>query len=207
MKAIIFDLDNTLIDWIDEYNNTIKVSLEKYLDDVNNELVDLVNLGINEYDKKESTFTKEGLLKYINRYSNLNLPIEFVDMLESLQCECANYDEKRIDVIKYLSQKYDLYLISNWFTKTQEKRLEKAGILRYFKKVYGADSNYFKPDKRAFKIVTDIYGVDNCISIGDSLKNDIEPCAKMGMRVIWKNDKSSNKYTTIKNIYELKEIL
>ncbi len=207
MKAIIFDLDDTLIDWIYEYNDTLYMALQDYVSNVSFEMVDKVNLGISKYDKEEDNFTKEGLLKYINKYTNLDLPLEYIDKIEKYQFECADYDEDRIDLIKYLSKKYDLYLISNWFTSTQTMRLKKAGILEYFKGVYGADINPFKPKKEAFKVVYDKYGVENCISVGDSLTNDIEPCYELGMKVIWKTNEHSDKYTTIKDIKELRNIL
>ena len=40
------------------------------------------------------------------------------------------------NTLKYLSNKYELVVLTNWFTDCQQKRLEKAGILKYFKKVF-----------------------------------------------------------------------
>ena len=205
MKAIIFDLDNTLIDWIDEYNDTIKLALEDCGIDSN--LVDKVNEAIDLFDKNGKVFNKKELLSYINQMCNLNLPIKFMDKIEEYQGECAKYDENLINVIKYLNSKYDLYLVSNWFTKTQENRLKKAGIYQYFKGIYGADNNYLKPNPKAFEKVLKNYQPENIISIGDSYINDIEPSLKLGMNVLLKTDEKKDDIKTFNNLDELMNIL
>ena len=107
----------------------------------------------------------------------------------------------------YLSKKYDLYAVSNWFTKTQSIRLEKMGVLKYFKKIYGADINYYKPDKRVFDDILKDYNKEDCISIGDSLKNDVELPISLGMNALWKTKEKSSKYQTFDDLTELMQLL
>ena len=117
------------------------------------------------------------------------------------------YNPNLIKVIDYLSQKYDLYVVSNWFTKTQSTRLEKMGVLKYFKRIYGADINYYKVDKRAFDIVLKDYNKEDCISIGDSLEYDVKLPIILGMKALWKTKVKNTEYQTFENLTELMQLL
>ena len=146
-------------------------------------------------------------LNYINNYAGLELKKEFLDKLIIAQGNCVYEDKQLFEVIKYLSTKYDLYAISNWYTKTQIIRLEKMGVAKYFKMIIGADKNYLKPDKRAYNIILEKYDSKDCISIGDNLENDVILPLALGMDAYWKTEEKSNVYKTFYELEELMNIL
>ncbi len=207
MKVIIFDLDDTLIKWKDEYISFLKDVLLEMNYHFSDELINKINWCIDDNEKHHDILSKEELLDYINTNCNINLPIEFINKLVERHKECVYEDKELIDVIDYLSKKYDLYVITNYFTDTQKERLNRMGVLKYFKNVYGADINYIKPNKKAFNIILDKYNASDCISIGDSLNNDIIPALELGMNAIWKTNSKSSEYKTFNELKELKEIL
>lgn len=207
MKALIFDLDNTLIMWKDEYVQELFKLLEKHqIKNVDN-LYEKVNNFLDNYEKTHQELTKDGLCNCINENCNLNLDTNFIDELIAAQGNCYTEDKELVETIKYLSTKYDLYVVTNWFTETQKKRLENVGILSYFKGVYGSDNNYLKPNPKCFDCILKDYQSSNCIYIGDNFENDILMPASLGMDVYWVTDKLSSEYKTIKNVYKLKEVL
>lgn len=207
MKAIIFDLDNTLIDWKDEFIFALNNVLKELGLSFSKEKVDEINAAIDDSENHYEKLTKKDFLEFVNRMCKIALPMEFVDKLIEAQKECSYQDEEVRDTLEYLSKKYKIYLITNWFTATQEGRLAKAGILKYFTKVYGADINYYKPSPKAFEVILKMYDAQDCVYVGDSLEKDILPAIDVGMNVIWKTDKQDSKYQTIKLIKELKNIL
>ncbi len=207
MKVIIFDLDDTLIKWKDEYISFLKDVLLEMNYHFSDELINKINWCIDDNEKHHDILSKEELLDYINTNCNINLPIEFINKLVERHKECGYEAKELIDVIDYLSKKYDLYVITNYFTDTQKERLNRMGVLKYFKNVYGADINYIKPNKKAFNIILDKYNASDCISIGDSLNNDIIPALELGMNAIWKTNSKSSEYKTFNELKELKEIL
>ena len=79
IKRIIFDLDNTIMIWKDDYINALRDTLLyfnvdiKYLDDINNIIENLEN--------KHNKLSKNVLLDDINNTLSLNLNIDFVDYL------------------------------------------------------------------------------------------------------------------------------
>lgn len=207
MKAIVFDVDNTLVDWKDEYIFALKNVLKEMNLNYSQELVEKIDNIIDDYEQENDILEKNVMLDYINSKCNLNLPLEFIDKLLVAQGECIYENKALVPLMEYLSNKYDLFVISNWYTKTQKIRLEKLGIAKYFKKIIGADINYLKPDKRAFDIILKDYAAKDIISIGDSFENDIELPASLGMKVLWRTTEKSDKYKTFEKIEELKDLL
>lgn len=207
IKKLIFDLDNTLIPWNDEYDLISKSILDKYGIECN--YMD-ISKTIDYYEENYPYADKELLLQEINKQCNLNLNLSFIEDLLEAQKEAAFYNPKLIELISYLSSKYELVLLSNWFTDTQIGRLEKAGIYNFFTKVYGGDFLYRKPDERAFKRACLPHKPEECIMIGDSIRCDITGAKKVGIDTIFINSRHIIcDYTgkEIENIYELKEML
>jgi len=207
MKAIIFDVDNTLIDWQDEYVFVLRnLLLEMNPNFTEEEILNIDNV-IDTNEKYLSELSKGSFLKYINEKTGLNFDTNFLNKLIKGQGKCYKEDKELVETIKYLSSKYDLYVISNWFTETQKLRLENLGVAKYFKKIIGGDENYFKPDIKCFDIILKDYKVEECVYVGDKLEIDIKPALSIGMDAIWKTNEETNEYKTIKDINELRNIL
>ncbi len=208
MKTIIFDVDNTLVDWPDDYTMSVKLALDNLNISYDSDLPLKIYNIVDDYEQEHTFYKKEELIKFINKNLNVNLPLEFIDeYIKTIGNQVATNDENLEECLKYLSTKYDLFVISNWFTESQRMRLEKMGILKYFKKIYGGDINYLKPNPKTFDIILKDYSKEDCIYVGDKLKTDIEFAESLGIKPIWKTEEESNKYITIKKISDLKYIL
>ena len=85
--------------------------------------------------------------------------------------------------------------------------VQEVVLYKYFKGVYGGDTNYLKPDKKAYKIVLDKYDASDCVFIGDSLQNDVIAPLNLGMRAIWLTNSFDNNYECISDLEELRNIL
>ena len=205
LKAIIFDLDNTLIDWDLIYLKQLELVLKDY--NFSKETILKIDDILGMHTTIDETLNINKLVDYINAKLNLNLPAEFLNQLSIAQQDCYKDNPEVNDVIKYLASKYDLYVLSNWSTETQKGRLKNMGILKYFKEVIGGDQNYYKPDKRAYQFILEKYKPNECLFIGDDIEKDIIPALELGMQAIWKNNEKSNNYQTINEIKELKRIL
>ena len=152
-------------------------------------------------------YKKAWLANYVNNQCGTNLGIDFVERLIIEQGNCYEKDNELISVIKYLKDKYDLVVLSNWFTETQKLRLNGVGILDYFTFVSGGDERILKPDTKAFDIALDGYSKEECLMVGDSLNHDIIPASKIGMPCIWISKEHTLEYETAKDVYQLKKIL
>lgn len=208
IKKILFDLDNTLIDWKDEYIFALTNVINKLNLDYSKEKIKEIDDILATYENEYSIYEKQSFCDYLNKKCKINLSLEFVDLLIEEQTKCyRKFTETEIDTLEYLSNKYELIILSNWFTYTQKKRLENAGILKYFSKVSGGDERELKPSLKAFDIIDN---KKECVMVGDSIKNDILPAIELGMQaiLITKNNTRKNlKYKQIRKIEELKEML
>lgn len=87
------------------------------------------------------------------------------------------------------SRNYVLYSASNAPQLQQEKRLAKAGFLRYFKAIFTSESvGAQKPSREFFEKAMARGGVadkDSCVMIGDSFEADISGAAAFGIKTVW----------------------
>ena len=209
VKRLIFDIDNTLIMW-DEIGN--QKGIKKVLDYYNLNLdSSVISSLIDDIEEKSYILTKESLLEEINNYFNLNLDMSFIDMIFEEQSKLCKISDDVKDVLEYLSKKYELVILTNYYEDVQIKRLENANIKHYFKEVYGGDKIPLKPNVESFEIACKNFSKESCLMIGDSIDKDIEGAINYGIKAIacdFRNKiPNSTSYIKIKDIKELKHIL
>ena len=203
MKRLIFDLDNTLIKWDEEKNikeisNLIKKhNLNITAEEVSN-VIDLL-------DEKHDLISKQVLLEDLQERDS-NITMSFVKDIFKTHNNFYEVNEDVIDTLKYLSRRYELVVLTNYFTKMQSIRMKKSKIYKYFNEVIGNDKVPGKPRKEAFDYAIKPYKKEECIMIGDNFDVDIKPALLYGINAIWLTDKETN-FKSIKEIKELKSIL
>lgn len=168
-------------------------------------LLKKIDYATSIYEEHIESLTRESFINYI---SSLNLGLTDKQINDIIDNDCNRYtkaSKELIDLLEYLSSKYDLYVITNWFCDVQSKRLENAGIIKYFKKVYASSEYKSKPDKEMFLKAMDNNLPCECVMIGDSITKDIIPAIDIGMNAILIGDDKN--YKCIKSILELKEML
>lgn len=207
IKKIIFDIDNTLIDFPKDYESSYKKILERHGSNLSGkDLYD--SIGTYEFDKNNIYYDKERLLYTINKKLRTNFNMDFMDDFFKMYDNFVTpLDDGVIETLEYLKDKYKLVILSNWFTDTQKARLKEVGILEYFDEIYGTDIIPMKPRKECFMSVIGDLKPEECVMIGDSLEMDIKVPYEIGMQVYHLNKFGTSKYPTIRKIEELKEML
>ena len=206
IKRIIFDLDNTLIMWKDKYLNAIKETVELYKLNIDYKYLSSL---VDEYDNEFRYYDKELMVNFINEKIDNKIDIDFLNIFLDRCGYMSEKDDKVIEVLEYLSKKYELVVLTNWFMEPQKERLKNASILKYFKEVIGGE-NSMKPYKESFMNACGNLNPSECIMIGDNYDKDIVGADNAGLNVIYynyKNKENKNNFKEIKNISELKEML
>ena len=207
IKKVIFDLDNTIMPFPKDFNIGIKEVLKKHNLEIDPVLIYKI-VGTYESSGNYTYYNKEEMLKLINKSLDLKLDMIFIDdFFEMYDKLITEISKDTIETLEYLKDKYELYILTNWFTDTQESRLKEAGILKYFDKVYGTDIIPMKPRRECFMSVIGDLKPEECVMIGDNLEVDIKVPYEMGMQVFHLNKFGTSKYPTIRTIKELKERL
>lgn len=207
IKRLIFDLDNTLIIWKDEYVNALIKVIKKHNLNID---YNPINDIIENYEKNHDTLTKQSLLDEINIKCNLNLSLDFIEDLIEEQKYLSEYREDIVNIFDDLSKKYEIVLLTNWYLDTQSKRLEILGILKYFKELYGPEKNKLKPSIEAFNMACSNYKYNECVMIGDNVDIDIKVPKKLGINTIlvdYRNKYNDIEYIKINNLKELGSVI
>ena len=198
IKRIIFDIDLTLLDTNKDCHDTY---FEYFKDE--KKVEDFFKI-IDVYDDNGGNYDKDDLVKFINEKLNLDLDIDkFNDIFKIYQNHGTLIDEDIPYYLDKLSKRYELVALSKWYVEDQEKRLEKAGILKYFKKVFGIENAGAKPDKRAFMAACEKLAPCECLMVGDSIRSDMEPAKELGLYTLFLG--KSDLYTSIDNLGDIEK--
>ncbi|WP_334329211.1 YjjG family noncanonical pyrimidine nucleotidase [Companilactobacillus sp. HBUAS59699] len=223
-KYVIFDLDDTLLDFSrGEREGVQKILKEHGIKDIDHGFQ--IYLSINKHvweqieagkpsqklvdTRFESTFNKLGIKvdgkKIERQYRNI-LNHNFYTL---------NGAEKLLQDLK--KQNLTLLVGTNGIKHTQIDRLNGSGLDKYFDHYFiSGDIGFNKPDKRFFVPIFKAYpdlSKGNTIMIGDSMKSDILGSRSAGLKNIWFNPKyAANNFDfkptfEVHNYREIEEIL
>lgn len=217
IKRLIFDIDNTLLDT----NKDCIDAYKSYFTDNNIDLDGDVLYGIldiyeeqnkiysmdknKENDNYKFNFNINDISSFIRNNLSIDFSIEDFYELQKVYSKHATLKDKIIvDVLDKLSKDYELVALTKWYVEPQKKRLENAGILKYFTEVYGFENAGVKPSKNTFLNAIGDYKVDECIMIGDSISNDIIIPKELGINTIYVNyNKKETNELYVNNFSEL----
>jgi putative hydrolase of the HAD superfamily len=118
-----------------------------------------------------------------------------------------------IEVLDYLSPKYNLHIITNGFAEVQYKKIHNSGLGNYFKTITNSEmAGVKKPHRNIFEFALSLAKTqkENAIMIGDCIDADVRGAIDFGMKAILFDEKSHHnipEVLTINHLVELKNIL
>ena len=211
-KAIIFDVDGTLVDRKAAFSRFCNYLIDQYgegypYEGTKEALIDyMVEIDENGYG---------GLETFVPRLSKLwKLPHsveEFVrERNEVFGKMTAPYSEL-YEVLEALKGRYKLGIITNGYSTVQRQKIHSVGIANYFDDiVVSGEQDYAKPDSRIFVLSCNNLGVTptEAVYIGDYYPNDIAGALGSNIMPIWINEdpKEHPEYDGIR-VKRLMEIL
>jgi len=121
-----------------------------------------------------------------------------------------NVMPKALETLDYLSENYDLHMITNGWWDNQLTKLTHAGLKDYFGKIITSDrADAKKPQKEIFDYALRESGADRdaCVYIGDSYTADVIGGTQAGWDVIFFNPKQKPNPEKAPEIAELGELI
>lgn len=223
IKAVLIDIDNTLLDFNASAKQAMRLAFEKAgLPFDESVLPTFIRINDGLWRKIENKLmTREEL--HANRWNIIlaALGIDYdgtrieKDFLSNLDF-CAVPVDGALDILEYLSEKYYLCTASNAPREQQYKRMKVSGIDRHIQKAFisqeiGAD----KPSKEFFDgCFRAMHGITprETVIIGDSLSADIGGGKEYGLKTVWcnfygKQDPLQLADYTVSALSEIKSIL
>lgn len=225
IKAILFDLDDTLVNSKKAEYNAVCELKSLYSEFNKVEDADFAKVWskitmetYEKYHNGEISFEelKIGRMKELFSYYSINISDK--DAKERFKKYQVIYEKNWIlfddakEVLENLKNKYKLVILSNGDGKQQRKKIKYTGLNKYFSDiVISSEVGYSKPEKEIFDIACKMIDLkaENCIMIGDKYKVDVEGSLNAGMHGIWvnrKKEKLSYKFQ-VEELSELKNYL
>lgn len=226
IKAVVFDLDDTLY----EYENLNKIAIEVVYDrfaDVLNLSKDTLRTAI-EWGKQETKNTMHDCASRHNRmiyfqkaseYLHLN-PVEYTlsmyetywnYMLENMKLYpgvLSLFDHLKRNQIK-------IAICTDLTVNIQHRKLRKLGIWSYIDAlVTSEEADAEKPNPSMFNLVLRKLGIKagEALYVGDSLKKDVIGASNVGMQACWfcateKHVSCPEWYLTVKSFGEIEKVI
>lgn len=204
-QAIIFDLDNTLLDYSSSELDCMKRTLREHQFSVDNE---------EKWEAFWKAYTQHNFkhwMDFVNKCGphqciedvlissfrdSLNMEPSYHETLSNTYwdhfCNTCIFEEGAEDLLLSMNSQYQLGIISNGIGKAQRMRLSAGKINHYFASIVVSDeAGIRKPDKGIFDLSLNELGVsgNEVLFIGDSLTDDYAGASNAGIDFCFYNRK------------------
>ncbi|MEH7417924.1 YjjG family noncanonical pyrimidine nucleotidase [Neobacillus drentensis] len=223
-QTLLFDVDDTLLDFAAAEALALKLLFESQKISLTKEMeaqYKKINLGLwklfeeGNIERDEVVNTRFSLLfqEYGKTVNGALLEKTYRGYLE----EGHQLINGALELMSVLQNHFDLYIVTNGVSKTQDKRLRASGLHPLFKEIFvSEDTGFQKPMKEFFDYVfarIPNFSPEHALIIGDSLTSDIKGGQLAGLDTCWFNpdEKPNNSGIIptyeIRNLKELNQIL
>ncbi|OMF21464.1 hypothetical protein BK133_28265 [Paenibacillus sp. FSL H8-0548] len=188
IRAIIFDLDNTILDRTSLFQSFAALLLKHYFDHEENHrpLLELIlELDQDGYKEKRELFRE--LLDQLP-WRTKPEHNDLMDYYNEHYVKSAVLMKNAQEVLRHTKSKYKTALITNGRNAIQYGKIDQLGLRGSFDFIIvSEEAGCKKPDRRIFEAACNALqlGPDQCIYIGDHPLNDIEGAHLAGLSTIW----------------------
>ena len=216
IEYLLLDLDNTILDFTraeyDALGKTLRAFGLEPTDAVRQRYSQINHDHWERLERQELTRAQVVVGRFETLLRSFGLVADAAAMSKAYEDNLA-YGEHHFlpgaeEAMEQLSQKYQLYMVTNGTAHVQRPKLAASGVGKYFKDIFiselmGAD----KPSKEYFtRCFARIPGFDisRAMIVGDSLSSDIQGGINVGMRTCWVNP--DHKKGNISADYEIENL-
>ena len=218
-KVLLFDLDETLFDFKKSEKYAFFKSLQHYKIGCNNEKTFDQYKEINKnlwIDLEKGLISLDELrlerfkilLKNINVDENYKI---FSDTYEEFLGQASFVFPEAEDIIKFLSEKYKLVIITNGIPSVQRTRINKSNLGKYFESIIiSGEVGVSKPNIKIFNAALNSINFEDkskALMVGDSLTSDIYGGFMSGIDTCWYNPNEKKNSSNINPSYEINTLL
>ena len=199
--VVLIDLDDTLLDFGAASDSSLRnlfAELGHPLSDAEVARFEEINGACwKALERKEITRAELSKKRFADFSAELGLtdidPLDLNSRFRLGLSKSAVLIPGALELCRTLSEKVDLYVVTNGFIDTQAQRMKAAGLEGLFKGVFASHAmGYEKPDARYFDAVFEAIGRDKIpqtILLGDSLSSDMKGGRAYGLTTCWFNPK------------------
>ncbi|WP_409270052.1 YjjG family noncanonical pyrimidine nucleotidase [Neobacillus sp. SCS-31] len=213
-KTLLFDVDDTLLDFAAAEKIALKMLLEGQKIVVTPEIEALykkVNSGLwTAFEEGKLRRDEVVNTRFAHFFREIGREVDGAELEVSYRAYLdKGHDllDGAFELITDLQGRFDLYIVTNGVSRTQYRRLQDSGLLPLFKRIFvSEDTGYQKPMKEFFDFVFSRIpeiSIEETMIIGDSLSSDIKGGNQAGIDTCWFNPLMKANRTGIAPTYEI----
>ncbi|XP_034538652.1 N-acylneuraminate-9-phosphatase [Notolabrus celidotus] len=205
VKAVLFDLDNTLIETsragaeairqtsellkstLSLDDSTISIISDKFKQKLFQESFE--PLAGRSIDEVRVGHWEESIQEAVGSCSSPSLAAQCYNLWKNSRLQALHLSPEICDLLRQLRRRYKLLLLTNGETQTQREKVEAVGCEEFFDAiVIGGEHVEQKPYVSIFTLCFNMLEVKakDCIMVGDSLDTDIQGGVNSGVRAtVW----------------------
>jgi putative hydrolase of the HAD superfamily len=209
-KAILFDLDDTLLNRDQAVDNMFRIILETCYGDVETSVANDMLRKFKEYDKRAyGDFNKAKVLgSFFDEFSPKHKlpPNSLQDYWNHHFPQCFSINKEIMNIVHTIKQHAKVAIITNGSIQRQKAKIKNTNLHSCFDiVVISEEAGFMKPDKRIFEITLNKLGVqpEDALCVGDDIVKDIGGCQNADIKGVWFNPHKIVNDTDIKPYVEI----
>lgn len=223
IKTILFDVDDTLLDFGAAERSALKQTLTRFgifpTEEIIRRYSEINAACWRRMEAGELTHSEVKTERYRILFDEIGAvasPEEVTKYYESKIPFEHGTEDGAAEILEYLSRKYTLIAASNGTGETQRKRLRDSGLDTYFSDIFiSSEVGSTKPGKEFFDAVFIKHpGIkrEETAIVGDSLTSDVTGGKNAGIKTVWYNKKGTAAVPdplpdfTVNSLEDLKEL-
>lgn len=191
IKAVIFDLDDTLISEKEYVRSGFRQVAINISDEYKLDMNEVYKLLLDIFEEDSKNVFNRALNKL-----NISYEIEYIkkliDIYRGHKPDIKLYDDAKYILDILYKKGIKLGIITDGYKITQRKKLEALNIDNYFECIVVTDElgrEFWKPHSRSYEIMKDKlnFDYDEMVYVGDNVSKDFVTANKLGMNTVFIN--------------------
>jgi len=212
-KAILFDLDETLLDRDRAVDHLFFIILEKYYKDLSDASKVHMLKVFKNYDKNSYGISDKSKVfsSFFHDFPpNIAMPAtDTQEFWNHYFPRCFSIDEETLTLLQLIKKKVKIGIITNGTVRRQKAKIINTGLDAIFKQIIISEEvDCWKPDSHIFHLALNTLKVEaeETLFVGDDLTKDILGCQNVKMKGIWFNPHKKINDTHIKPFGEIQTL-
>lgn len=212
-QAMLFDLDDTLLDRDKAVEKMFSIILEKCYGEVDHSAKSEMLQKFKEYDNRGYGYSNK--VKVLESFFDVfppkyRLPGNYImDFWNNNFPGCFSINQDTINIVNSIKIHAKVAIITNGSTQRQKDKIVNTNLDSCFDIIIISDeAGYSKPDKRIFELALNKLDVqpETALFVGDNIEKDIGGCQNANIKGIWFNPRMIRNDTLIKPYAEINSL-
>lgn len=193
IKAVLFDLDGTLLNRDESVKHFIETQYDRLIEQLNHIPKETFTSRFIHLDQRGYVWKDSVYKQLVDEFHITSITPEqlLTDYLTEFKNSCVPFPQLTSMLEQLINRDIVLGMITNGYGQFQMDNVRALGIEKYFNTILVSEwEGMKKPDPQIFqRALNKLHLVaSECVFIGDHPENDVKAAQNVGMKAVWKRD-------------------